>query len=86
MASKLTPSLPMAARLARKNEAKSVYGAIPLVCTMVSFAALPRTPYGSRACGLNTPSGAVGVSGAPGGDKDEACAKAAIDKVADQLK
>ncbi len=30
--------------------------------------------------------GAVGVSGAPGGDKDEACAKAAIDKVADQLK
>jgi uncharacterized protein GlcG (DUF336 family) len=30
--------------------------------------------------------GAVGVSGAPGGDKDEACAKVAIDKVADQLK
>ena len=30
--------------------------------------------------------GAVGVSGSPGGDKDEACAKAAIDKVADQLK
>jgi uncharacterized protein GlcG (DUF336 family) len=30
--------------------------------------------------------GAVGVSGAPGGDKDEACAKAAIDKVADELK
>jgi uncharacterized protein GlcG (DUF336 family) len=30
--------------------------------------------------------GAIGVSGAPGGDKDEACAKAAIDKVADQLK
>ena len=29
---------------------------------------------------------AVGVSGAPGGDKDEACAKAGIDKVADQLK
>ena len=29
--------------------------------------------------------GAVGVSGAPGGEKDEACAKAAIDKVADQL-
>ena len=26
--------------------------------------------------------GAVGVSGAPGGDKDEACAKAGIDKVA----
>lgn len=30
--------------------------------------------------------GAVGVSGAPGGEKDEVCAKAAIDKVADQLK
>jgi uncharacterized protein GlcG (DUF336 family) len=30
--------------------------------------------------------GAVGVSGAPGGDKDEVCAKAALDKVADQLK
>jgi uncharacterized protein GlcG (DUF336 family) len=30
--------------------------------------------------------GAVGVSGAPGGDKDEACVKVAIDKVADQLK
>ena len=30
--------------------------------------------------------GAIGVSGAPGGEKDEACAKAALDKVADQLK
>jgi len=30
--------------------------------------------------------GAVGVSGAPGGDKDEACVKAGIEKVADQLK
>ena len=30
--------------------------------------------------------GAIGVSGAPGGDKDEACAKAGIDKVAGQLK
>jgi uncharacterized protein GlcG (DUF336 family) len=27
--------------------------------------------------------GAVGVSGSPGGDKDEACAKAGLDKVAD---
>ena len=26
------------------------------------------------------------VSGVPGGEKDEACAKAGIDKVADQLK
>ena len=30
--------------------------------------------------------GAVGISGAPGGDKDEVCSKAGIDKVADQLK
>src|SRR5262249_19367617 len=30
--------------------------------------------------------GAAGVSGAPGGDKDEACVKAGIEKVADQLK
>ena len=28
--------------------------------------------------------GAAGASGAPGGDKDEACVKAGIDKVADQ--
>jgi uncharacterized protein GlcG (DUF336 family) len=30
--------------------------------------------------------GAVGVSGAPGGEKDEVCSRAGIDKVADQLK
>ena len=30
--------------------------------------------------------GAIGVSGAPGGEKDEVCAQAGIDKVADQLK
>jgi uncharacterized protein GlcG (DUF336 family) len=30
--------------------------------------------------------GAIGVSGAPGGEKDEACSKAGLDKVADQLK
>jgi uncharacterized protein GlcG (DUF336 family) len=29
---------------------------------------------------------ALGVSGAPGGDKDEACARAALDKVSDKLK
>jgi uncharacterized protein GlcG (DUF336 family) len=28
----------------------------------------------------------IGVSGALGGEKDEACSKAGIDKVADQLK
>jgi uncharacterized protein GlcG (DUF336 family) len=30
--------------------------------------------------------GAVGGSGVPGGEKDEACSKAGLDKVADQLK
>lgn len=30
--------------------------------------------------------GAAGASGAPGGEKDEACVKAGIDKVADMLK
>ena len=30
--------------------------------------------------------GAIGISGAPGGDKDEACAKVGIDKVTAQLK
>jgi uncharacterized protein GlcG (DUF336 family) len=30
--------------------------------------------------------GTIGVSGSPGGDKDEACAKAGIDKYSDQLK
>jgi uncharacterized protein GlcG (DUF336 family) len=30
--------------------------------------------------------GAVGVSGSPGGDKDEVCAKAGLDKAADQFK
>jgi uncharacterized protein GlcG (DUF336 family) len=30
--------------------------------------------------------GAIGASGAPGGEKDEACVKAGIDKVADMLK
>ena len=29
--------------------------------------------------------GAVGVSGAPGGDKDEACAQAGLDKIKDRL-
>jgi uncharacterized protein GlcG (DUF336 family) len=29
---------------------------------------------------------AIGVGGAPGGDKDEACAKAGIDKISDRLK
>ena len=34
----------------------------------------------------NVPIGAVGVSGAPGGEKDEVCANAGIAKVAEHLK
>jgi uncharacterized protein GlcG (DUF336 family) len=30
--------------------------------------------------------GAIGAAGAPGGDKDEACAKAGLDRIADRLK
>jgi uncharacterized protein GlcG (DUF336 family) len=30
--------------------------------------------------------GAIGISGAPGGEKDEACALAGITKIADLLK
>jgi uncharacterized protein GlcG (DUF336 family) len=30
--------------------------------------------------------GGIGAAGAPGGDKDEACAKAGLDKIADRLK
>jgi len=34
----------------------------------------------------NEPIGAIGVGGAPGGDLDEACAKAGLDKISAQLK
>ena len=44
----------------------------------------PKVPCRSRS--VDEVIGAVGVSGAPGGEKDEACSKAGIDKVADQLK
>jgi uncharacterized protein GlcG (DUF336 family) len=30
--------------------------------------------------------GAIGISGAPGGEKDEACANAGIEKIAELLK
>jgi uncharacterized protein GlcG (DUF336 family) len=34
----------------------------------------------------NEPIGAIGVGGAPGGNLDEACAKAGLDKISDRLK
>ena len=59
------------------------------------FAAIPNAPQspGLMAVGGALPIkvgedviGAVGVSGAPGGEKDEACAAAGLAKVADRLK
>ena len=54
-------------------------GAVHLTGIMAAQGALP-IKVGDEVIG------AVGVSGAPGGEKDEACAKAGLDKVADQLK
>jgi uncharacterized protein GlcG (DUF336 family) len=54
-------------------------GAVHLAGVIAAQGALP-IKVGDAAIG------AVGVSGAPGGEKDEACAKSGIDKVADQLK
>ena len=54
-------------------------GLIHLTNVIAAQGALPITVGGDVI-------GAIGVSGAPGGDKDEVCAKAGIDKVADQLK
>ena len=59
------------------------------------FASIPNPPQipGVMAIGGALPIkvgqdvvGAVGVSGAPGGEKDEACAAAGLAKVADKLK
>jgi len=56
-----------------------VAGALMLANIVAARGALPIT-IGQEVIG------AVGVSGAPGGDKDEACAQAGIDKVAGDLK
>jgi uncharacterized protein GlcG (DUF336 family) len=54
-------------------------GALHLSGMIPAQGALPITVDGDTI-------GAIGVSGSPGGDKDEACAKAGIDKVSAQLK
>jgi uncharacterized protein GlcG (DUF336 family) len=54
-------------------------GAVHLAGVIAAQGALP-IKFGDEVIG------AVGVSGAPGGEKDEACAKAGIDKVSEQLK
>ncbi|QCU90069.1 GlcG/HbpS family heme-binding protein [Thiomicrorhabdus sediminis] len=45
---------------------------------IIMVGAIPITSGGSRI-------GAIGVSGAPGGEKDEACAQIALDKLEDRL-
>jgi uncharacterized protein GlcG (DUF336 family) len=64
------------AEAAKKNP---VAGALHLDKIIPAQGALPITVDGDTI-------GAIGVSGSPGGDKDEACAKAGIDKVSAQLK
>lgn len=54
-------------------------GALHLSNIVTARGALPVTVDGDVV-------GAIGVSGAPGGDKDEVCARAGIDKVADDLR
>ena len=68
----------------------------PSAETAKNWAALPTPPpaiEGTVAAGGGVPIragteivGAIGVSGAPGADMDEACAVAGIAKIADQLK
>jgi len=70
-----TPSGEFAERI--KNNPTS--GAVHLTNIVAAQGALP-IKIGDETIG------AIGISGAPGGDKDEVCAKAGIDKVADQLK
>jgi uncharacterized protein GlcG (DUF336 family) len=41
--------------------------------------------YGDHSFHGNETIGGIAVAGAPGGDKDEACARAGLDKVKDQL-
>lgn len=45
-----------------------------------------RTGIQFQCAGLLLRPGAIGASGAPGGEKDEACVKAGIEKVAAMLK
>src|SRR5713101_3846164 len=60
-------------------------GAIHLTNVIAAQGALPIT-VGTDVIGAAGVSGAVTTAESPGGVKDEACVKAGIDKVADQLK
>ena len=55
----------------------------------VPFTQLPNVTYGQGGVTIragNTAIGAIGVSGAPGGQLDEACARDAIAKIQDRIK
>lgn len=64
---------------AERVKANPTLGAVHLTNVVAAQGALP-IKVGDEVIG------AAGASGAPGGEKDEACIKAALDKVADQLK
>jgi len=64
---------------AERVKANPTFGAVHLTNVIAAQGALP-IKVGDEVIG------AAGASGAPGGEKDEACVKAALDKVADQLK
>jgi uncharacterized protein GlcG (DUF336 family) len=65
--------------LAERVKADPTLGLIHLTNVIANQGALP-IKVGDEVIG------AAGASGAPGGEKDEACVKAGIEKVADQLK
>jgi uncharacterized protein GlcG (DUF336 family) len=66
-------------KFAENVKGNPVAGALFLANIVAAQGALPIVVDGDTI-------GAIGVSGAPGGEKDEVCAKAAIDKVAADLK
>jgi uncharacterized protein GlcG (DUF336 family) len=66
-------------KMAERVKANPTLGFIHLTNIIANQGALP-IKVGDEVIG------GVGASGAPGGEKDEACVKAGLDKVADQLK
>jgi uncharacterized protein GlcG (DUF336 family) len=66
-------------KFAENVKGNPVAGALFLANIVAAQGALPIVVDGDTI-------GAIGVSGAPGGEKDEVCAKAAIDKVSASLK
>ena len=67
------------AEIAQRVKDNPTLGAVHLTNVIALAGALP-IKVGDEVIG------AAGASGAPGGEKDEACIKAGLDKVADQLK